>query len=278
MLGYSRNEVIGFLFLAVLFTVVTLLPLVVAPFMKSEYVASGDDILLLDSLVSMLEYKEPINYFEFDPNLLPEDSMALLGLSPSVVKTWNNYRSKGGVFYNKEDFKKLYGLKEEDFDSLYAYIKLPLKEEKAQPKRKAETTVKKKTPDPVDINKASPEDLLFINGIGEKLSERIIKYRDLLGGFVSKEQLEEVYYLEGLALENLKKNVFIDANFPPQKINLNSSSYKGIIKHPYIDKELTDGIFNIRYSNDSIITHQKLKDLMSGNDSLFLVLLPYVDF
>lgn len=45
----------------------------------------------------------------------------------------------------------------------------------------------------LDINAATAEDFKTINGIGEKLSARIVKFRDRLGGFLTSEQLYDVY-------------------------------------------------------------------------------------
>lgn len=275
-MGYRKSEAIGFLALSGLLVAVMVVPFLVGWFMPEAPVVYAGDARLLDSLTNMIERSNRPEYFAFDPNKLSGDSMYLLGLPRSVVGTWRNYRNSGGKFEVKKDFKKIYGLSEEDYRALADFIALPEKvpAEKEKLRSKTATYVF----EPVDINKVAATDLLFIKGIGETFSKRIIKFRELLGGYISEGQLNDVYRLEGQALKNLKANVFISDNFEPEKINLNKSSYRVIIKHPYIDKEITDGIFRIRRSADSLVNHQKLKDLMSGKDSLFLILLPYVDF
>ena len=45
---------------------------------------------------------------------------------------------------------------------------------------------------PVSINKANPEELQAVRGIGPALAERIVNYRQANGGFKSLEQLKEV--------------------------------------------------------------------------------------
>src|SRR5690606_33714388 len=46
-----------------------------------------------------------------------------------------------------------------------------------------------------DLNTATAEELKSVNGIGDKLSARIVKFRDRLGGFLVDSQLYDVYGL-----------------------------------------------------------------------------------
>ncbi|MCX7868805.1 MAG: helix-hairpin-helix domain-containing protein, partial [Terrimicrobiaceae bacterium] len=45
---------------------------------------------------------------------------------------------------------------------------------------------------PLDINRASKEDLILIPGIGDKTAEKIIALRTQLGGFTHLEQLMQI--------------------------------------------------------------------------------------
>lgn len=85
-----------------------------------------------------------------------------------------------------------------------------------------------------DINTADTTQLKRVKGIGKVLSARIVKYRDLLGGFVSKAQLKEVYGLKDSVLISLDTLIFIDDGFQPTVIAVNSASEYSLRKHPYI--------------------------------------------
>ena len=68
------------------------------------------------------EAEIPVVLAPFNPNRA--DSMAFrhLGLPAWMVKNILHYRSKGGKFRKPEDFKKIYGMTEEQYSSLSPYI------------------------------------------------------------------------------------------------------------------------------------------------------------
>ena len=84
----------------------------------------------------------------------------------------------------------------------------------------------KKAPEKFDLNNADTSQLKKIYGIGDKLSMRILKYRDVLGGFVGMDQLKEVYGLDSLVINRLIENSTIQNEFQPKKININTASEK----------------------------------------------------
>jgi DNA uptake protein ComE-like DNA-binding protein len=69
--------------------------------------------------------------------------------------------------------------------------------------------------------------------IGEKLSARIIKYRDKLGGFITVLQLKEVYGLSDSTYGVIVGKVFIEKQFKPRKVLINKVDYTELRKHPY---------------------------------------------
>jgi len=97
----------------------------------------------------------------------------------------------------------------------------------------------------LDINRCSAGELVAIPGIGPVLAERIIKYRNLLGGFVDKWQLAEVYGLDSsvarLAAERLTLT-FDDV----RPLVLDSASYSDLARHPYLGYEAARKITTYR--------------------------------
>jgi len=87
-----------------------------------------------------------------------------------------------------------------------------------------------------DINSCSAAELEQLPGIGPVLSVRIIKYRDLLGGFVSKEQLGEVYGLDSSVVRMVSERVTLTREAVTPLL-LDSVSFGSLARHPYVGHE-----------------------------------------
>ncbi|SHN16939.1 DNA uptake protein ComE [Cyclobacterium lianum] len=85
----------------------------------------------------------------------------------------------------------------------------------------------------ISFSETSAVELQLVNGVGPVLSERIVAFRNKLGGFYRAEQLLEVY---GVDAELAGK---IYATFPfgaaiTQKIDINESEVEELARHPYV--------------------------------------------
>lgn len=113
-----------------------------------------------------------------------------------------------------------------------------------------------------DINEASQEDLIKVYGIGEALSSRILKQKEILGGFVSMEQLGEVWGLSSEVIIELNNHfiVIVPSNF--KKIPINDASLKELSQFPYFKYSLAKQIVTYRSMNgnfDNIEDLSKIK-------------------
>jgi competence protein ComEA len=87
---------------------------------------------------------------------------------------------------------------------------------------------------PIDINRADSVQLLPLPGIGPVYAGRIIKYRNLLGGFVRMEQLGEVYGIPAETIQEIRNQVYIDSTVI-HKIHIDSATFKELLRHPYLE-------------------------------------------
>ena len=126
----------------------------------------------------------------------------------------------------------------------------------------------------VNLNAADTSQLKQLKGIGSKLSSRIIKYRNKLGGFHSIEQLQEVWGLQANTFHDIKPKLII-LKEPNKKIL--SKHIQDFINHPYMPFEIRDKMKNYleHNPNDSLRLNQI--NCPYFPDSLKLKFTPYFE-
>jgi len=186
-----------------------------------------------------LSWSKPANLFDFNPNKVSEDELLQLGFSQKQINTLIKYRANGGKFFKKEDLLKIYGIEKEQYAFLEPYIVI------SQSEKNKEVDVVEEMKILVELNSAKVEDLIKIKGIGDAYANRIIKYRNLLGGYSTVDQLLEVYGLDSAKFKGINEFVSIDTSFI-QKLSLNKADFSNLIKHPYLNKYQTESILKYR--------------------------------
>ncbi len=211
--------------------------------------------------------------FPFNPNELKVEQWKELGLTERQIKVLMNYRTKGGKFYKKEDFKKMFCISKEEYNILEPYILIPKKENKNhQPvkyKRKAKPLFI------VGINIADTNDLQEIIGIGPAFARRIANYRKKLGGFVKKEQLLEVYGMDSTRYAQIQASFTINSS-DIKKININKASIKDLKKHPYFDYYLAKSVVMYRTKNGEYASVIDIKKANLIYDDFYNRVSPYL--
>ncbi len=206
--------------------------------------------------------------FLFDPNTASDDEFLRLGLSGKLIATIRNYQNKGGSYKNKEGFLRMWGFSENQKKVLAAYVMIEKPEALNTEKKSVDTNLV------VELNSADSIQLKRLPGIGDKLSKRIVKYRDLLGGFHSLNQLNEVYGLSEQTIQLIKNQITID-DTKIKKMDLNFADLYELAKHPYLQKNLAGQIIKFRTKNGSIRDLIVLRDSMILNIDEYNRLKPY---
>jgi len=213
------------------------------------------------------------NLFVFNPNTVNYEQLLQLGFKEKTARTFLKYRSKGFVFKQKSDLQKVYGISPELYEKLEPYILIPNGKKSEGRNEKSEVAAKQQQKK-LELNSADSLQLLELNGIGPSYAKRILKYRSILGGYVSVEQLKEVYGFTEELFDKVKPFVSVDSTLI-KKIKINDDDFKTVNKHPYITYELCKTIFDWR--RKSVITSTSLKDILN-DDVLYNKLLPYLSF
>jgi DNA uptake protein ComE-like DNA-binding protein len=109
----------------------------------------------------------------------------------------------------------------------------------------------------IDLNTCDSALLESLPGIGPVLSARIIKYRNLLGGFASVSQLKEVYGLPEETFNMISDRLTADSSVV-KKISVNAGDFKQLIRLPYFD----------RYEVNAILKYRELKGRIADINEL----------
>jgi len=206
--------------------------------------------------------------FIFDPNTAADSDFIRLGFSQKQVATIRTYKDKCGTFRTKEDFFKIRAITKYQKEILSGYVEIQQNDVlNLHPK----VTVNKAL---LDLNTADSIQMKELPGIGDKLSKRIVKYRDLLGGFYSVAQLKEVYGLSEETILQIENKVVVDIT-KIQKLDVNFSDVNELSKHPYLKRNLAIQIVKFRTKYGIIRNLNVLRDSMILNIDDYNRLKPY---
>ena len=205
----------------------------------------------------------------FNPNDYSLDDWMALGLSVKQSQSILNFVQRG--IYSNSALEKIYVMPTEVYDLI--------KDSTYYEKQITEITVIKDSevkPIPLlEINSASKEDLIELNGVGEFYAKQILKYKNELGGFVFIEQLLEVWKMRLETYEKLLPQLSIDTN-KIKKINVNTCSLEDLRSHPYLDYYQANSIIKMRMQKDGYNELQEILESKLINEEEFQRLLPYL--
>ncbi len=217
-------------------------------------------------------------FFYFDPNKIAAADWKKLGLKEKTIHTIQNYILKGGHFYQKEDIYKIWGLRKELADQLLPYVQIAEKEKNTS---NATNTSYKKTGNPkipllIDINEADTSAFITLPGIGTKLAQRIVAFREKLGGFYSIEQLAETFGLADSVFQKVKSSLFIKS-INLRQVNINTANLEQLKVHPYIRWQIANAIIQYRNQHGRFVTVQDIKKIFLITEEIYNKLSPYLN-
>jgi competence ComEA-like helix-hairpin-helix protein len=165
--------------------------------------------------------------FEFNPNTATYEDFVALGLSDKLSNTILNYRDKGGKFYDEDDFKKMYGLKEADFERLAPYLVIEKSDYSPNKVWEKRDLTKKDNIREVadsfqfDPNTVTEPDLIRL-GLSEKQAASWVKFRNSGVGFKTVADVKKLYCLTEKNIAHLEPLINISptatkASFQPKE-------------------------------------------------------------
>ncbi|MGK0413856.1 MAG: DNA uptake protein ComE-like DNA-binding protein [Polaribacter sp.] len=214
-----------------------------------------------------IENRKP-KIYPFNPNYITDYKGEQLGMSLDEIDRLLAFRKTNKFINSKTQFQKVTKVSDSLLAKISPYFKFPnwvvnrnksnSSSSQEESKSYSQKKHKKKVLATTDINKATAEDLQTVNGIGPAFSKRIIKYRSKLQGFSFNNQLYEVWGLEKEVADKVLLTFKISQKPIIKKTNINTVTFKELLKNPYIDYDLCIKIFNYR---DEVAELQNISEL-----------------
>ncbi len=267
---YNNSQRNGILFLALFIITLQLVYFFVDFSEKDETNLNTTEIVKfqrgIDSLkLIALENKKP-KIYPFNPSFLSDYKGYKLGMSIEEIDRLLLHRANGKYINSTKQFQQVTRVSDSLLKTIEPYFKFPdwvtnkKRNVTMSPSTSLRTSSIKTSKNWIikNLNSATADELIIIRGIGEKLSQRIVKYRNKLGGYLINDQLYEVWGLDKEVADKVLERFPIINKPIFEKINVNTATFKEVLSIVYIDYELTKKIFNYR---DEVAELQSLEEL-----------------
>ena len=258
--NFSREQRTGIL---LLFTIIIILQLIYF-FVDFRAVAKKypekQEWLSLQSQIDSMKVdgqSEVPKIYPFNPNFITDYKGYKLGMSIQEIDRLLAFRKENKYVNSPKEFQNVTKVSDSLLNVMAPYFKFPdwvnnKKEFKGDKNYPNQAFAKKEKIVLIDINHATQEDLIKIYGIGEAISLRILKQKESLGGFVSMEQMKDVWGLSPEVVENLNTHFKVSALPNFKKIAVNDASLKELSQFFYFKYALAKEIITYRSMNGNI--------------------------
>jgi len=129
----------------------------------------------------------------------------------------------------------------------------------------------------LELNACDTSEIVVVPQFGSKRAQKLVEYRESLGGFYAFEQLREVYVLQNIDMELLNKYFTLDVSLI-RKININTATYNELVAHPYIDAYLAKLMINHRDKKGKFTSIEEVQKATNAYQELIEKLRYYVEF
>ncbi len=353
LFAYSRSDRNAVIILCILIFLVVIVNIVVRNFDPEIYSETSDIKKLFDEWEMGEINKQKVDsiiLFQFDPNLVSEEKLALLTIPYNIKRNIIRYRNAGGIFKTPEDMIKIYGMNDSVFQLLESYIHIT-------PEKSSAPSTNKEPDDKVillhnfnpnladieelielgfsnyqannlvsyrqsggefnqasdllkiygvdsafymniadyieldnasefeettnidtlwiELNSADSSALVKLKGIGPSYARRILRYRELLGGYYCGEQVKEIYNFPEETYQAICNNIYADTLLV-KKSRINFAEYSDLIVHPYLNQQQVSALLKYRNKNGPFKNIDELRDVEGFDAETIKKVSPYI--
>ena len=211
----------------------------------------------VDSLKLVEIEKSKPKIFPFNPNFITDYKGYSLGMSNEEIDRLLAFRKQDKWINSVQQFQDVTQVSDSLLSEISPYFKFP--DWVTNPKSKSNwkdynnsNQYQTKTfEQKADLNTATALQLQKVNGVGIKLSDRIVKFRNkFVGGFIADVQLQDVYGLSPEVIERITNEFTVKTPRKIQKINLNAATRDQLVTIQHIDYEIAHHIIEQRTLRD----------------------------
>ena len=214
--------------------------------------------MALQEEMDSLKLHKDVNTFKiypYNPNFITDYKGFKLGMTTQELDRLFAFRKQNKYVNSAKEFQEVTGVSDSLLKVMSVNFKFPdwvnnKKEYSSNsfsfPKKEKEVIVVK------DINHATAEDLIKIRGIGEAISQRILKEREKYGGFATMDQMQFIWGLSPEVINYLNQYFKVGDVSQIKKININTASLKELSAYPFFNYSLAREILIFRSMNTRI--------------------------
>ena len=278
---YSKSQRSGIFLLVLLCVICQFAFFYLGPTIENSKNSEKQKWISLQSTVDSLKV-EKLNYvpkiYPFNPNFITDYKGSKLGMSVVEIDRLLNFRKTNQYVNSALEFQKVTQVSDSLLSAISPYFKFPdwVNKRKANNYKPFEKKTEKIFL--LDINLAKKEDLIKVYGIGPALSDRILKQKEILGGFVSMKQMDDIWGLSPEVIENLNKYFKVTTLPKIKKIDINNASIKELLLFPYFKYALAKAIVTYRSMNGDFKNPENLTKINGFPSEKLDIISLYLEF
>lgn len=267
-----------------------------------------------NSFALELPQEEPFETFPFDPNTADSTTLLRLGLSPWQVRSIYRYRAKHGRYHTPDDFKRLPGMTNEQWERLRPCVRIAKEFQyvtptpKSFPKEEGKRTIGEIRKEEINrentgarerdtVRKAThtegryPGGPKLLPGQTVDISTADTAQLKMIPGIASKRAARIVAYrtklggfvsieqaMEATEMPDSVLKYMTVSSLPVQKINVNKLSVQQLMKHPYLNFYKAKAINEYRLNHGDLHSIEELSRLEGFRPTDIERLQPYIEF
>lgn len=203
--------------------------------------------------------------YPFNPNYLNDYRAYRLGLTDAEFDKLKVFRSQNKFVNSAKDFQQVTGVSDSLLQIIEVYFRFPdwvtqrnnptlsVNSSTASTSLALRNTIIKE-----DLNSAKKEALMKVYGVGDKLSDRIVEFRNRIGGFAADFQLYDIYGLDSAVVKKVLERFTVTSPVLINSLDINAATYDELRALPYLNNFLARQIITYRQNHGPISNLEEL--------------------